>query len=678
MADPSTLELLGLLVEQTATACLFVVLTFRPEFTPPWPMQGHTSKLTLNRLPQAQVALIVNHLSGGVTLSTAIMQQIVMKTDGVPLFVEEMTKAVMESGLPEQFAEQSGLSPLQPQLAIPSSLQDFLMARLDRLDTGREVAQLGAVLGREFSYELLQAVSPLDEATLQHGLSQLVDAQLVYQRGSPPEIHYVFKHALIQDAAYQSVLKRRRQDYHQQIAQVLAERFPEISEIHPELTAHHYTEAGLIEQAIPYWQRAGQRAAEHSDDLEAIYHLTKGLELVEQLPASPQQAEQELELQIALGAPLMSTKGWAAPEVEQVYRRAHLLCQQVGETPRLFPVLWGLWGFYTVRAGHPTAQKLAEQCLSLAELTDDQDFLIGAHLALGITFSYLGEFSLTRYHFEQGFKWYRPEQHHSLAAIYGGQDPGVSCLIESAGPLWYLGYPDQALSVIRDGLALARELAHAPSLAAALSNAAWISLFRQEAGAAREQAAAAIMLATEQGFPLWLGLGTFLHGWAVTEQDPTDEGLAQMHRGLEIWRNTGAELGCPAFLGILAEVYKKRGDVDAGLQTLHEAFASLEQTRERTYEAELYRLKGEFTLMHGSNPDLREAEEYFQRAMTIARQQNAKSLELRAVMSLSRFWFHNQQPDAARTILTQSYEWFTEGFETEDLDAARMLLEDFS
>jgi predicted ATPase len=361
-ADPSTLELHSLLIDQAPAARILTVMTFRPEFHPPWGTRSHLTQLTLSRLGRKQVEAMIAEVTGGKTLPTEVVQQIVAKTDGVPLFVEELTKMVVESvesiGSIESIESVEGHGRLPILLGIPATLQDALMARLDRLATVKEVAQLGATMGREFPYELLRAVSPLDEETLQKGLAQLVEAELLYQRGLPPQARYLFKHALIQDAAYQSLLKSSRRQYHQQIAHVLDERFPETTETHPELVAHHYTEAGLIEQAIPYWQQAGQRAVQRSANLEAISHLTKGLELLKTLPDTPERAQQELMLQVALSTPLMLTRGWAAPDVGRVHSRARELCRQLGETPQLFPVLHGVWTFHFIRAELQTAQEL--------------------------------------------------------------------------------------------------------------------------------------------------------------------------------------------------------------------------------------------------------------------------------------------------------------------------------
>ena len=407
-ADPSTLELLGLVLDQAPTARMLTLLTCRPEFRPPWGPQAPVTQVILNRLGHTQVETMITHLTGGKALPAEVVQQVVAKTDGIPLFVEELVKMILESGLVREEADRYVLTGPLPPLAIPSTLHDSLMARLDRLSTARELAQLGAVLGREFAYELLQAVSPLDETTLQQGLAQLVDAELVYQRGLPPQSRYIFKHALIQEAAYQSLLKSTRQRYHQRTAQVLEAQFPETVETQPELVAHHYTEAGLAEQAIPYWQRAGQRANERSAYVEAISHFTKGLEVLQALPDTTERAQRELDLQIALGQAFIATKGQAAPEVGHAYNRARELCQQVGETPQLFRVLCGLHNFHLVRAELQTARELSEELLTLAQHIQDPTYLLGGPLDTGGALFCLGEFVPAREHWEQSLHSLRP------------------------------------------------------------------------------------------------------------------------------------------------------------------------------------------------------------------------------------------------------------------------------
>jgi predicted ATPase len=513
-----------------------------------------------------------------------------------------------------------------------------------------------------------------------------VETELVYQRGLPPQTRYLFKHALIQDAAYQSLLKSKRQQYHKQIVQVLEERFPETKETQPELLAHHYTEASLIAQAIPYWQQAGERAVERSANVEAIGPLTRGLELLKTLPVTPERTQQELTLQITLGVPLIHIKGYAAPEVERTYTRARGLCQQVGETPQLFSALWGLWLFYVCAGGHETARELGEQLLSLAQRVHDPAPV--AHYALGCSLFLLGELAQGREHLEQGIALYHPQSHRSYAFLYS-QDPRVVCSSYAAWSPWCLGYPDQALKRNTDMLTFAQELAHPFSLAFALNFAAALYQFRGEGQAAQERADAAIALCAEQGFPFWLAMGTILQGWVLAEQGQAEKGIAQIRHGLTSYRATGAELFRPHFLALLAEACGKGGRTEEGLTALAEALAMVHQNGERYYEAELYRLKGELSLQSGvrslqseiTSPQLpipnprAEAEACFLKAIEIAQRQQAKSLELRAVMSLSRLWQQQGRKDEARQMLAEIYGWFTEGFDTADLKEAKVLLE---
>jgi class 3 adenylate cyclase/predicted ATPase len=694
-ADPSTLDVLTLFLDQVPTTRLLALLTARPEFTPLWRPRSHITQLTLNRLGRPQIEAMVEKVTRGKALPSEVLQQIVTKTDGVPLFVEELTKMVLELGLVQEedgrYVVAHGGAPLAP-LAIPSTIQDSLMARLDRLATVKEIAQLGATLGREFSYELIHAVSPLDEALLRQGLRQLVEAELIYQRGVAPQAIYFFKHALVQDTAYQSLLKSRRQQLHQQIAQVLAERFPETAETQPELLAHHYTEAGLIKQAIPYWQQAGQKAVQRSANLEAVSHLTKGLEVLKTLPDTPARVQQELTLQLALGAPLMATKGYAAPEVAMVYTRARELCQQLGETPQLFRVLSGLFAFHFVRGEHERARELGEQLLHIAQVTQNPARLLGAYQALGLTLFHLGELVSSRAHLEQGIALYDPQKHRSHV-VRSGQDPGMTCLCYAPWVLWHLGYVDQALERIYKALTLARELPHPYSLAYALAYVVILLQCRQERQATQEQAEALIGLSSEQKFPFWIAVGTTLRGWALAEHGQREEGIAQIRHGLAAYGATGAEALRPYFLALLAEVCGKGGRVEEGLTALAEALAVVDKTGERFYEAELYRLKGQLTLQQSpvsgsefqaDNPHCAfrtpqsEAEACLLNAIEIARRQQAKSLELRATTSLARLWQQQDRKGEAHELLLKVYGWFTEGFDTPDLQKAKALLQELS
>ena len=686
--DPSTLELLERLVEQVATARMLMLLTYRPEFRPPWDTaQTPLTTVTLSRLAQPQVEGMIAHVTRGRRLPTDIVEQIMARTDGIPLFVEELTKTILESGgLRAVNGHYERTGPTSA-VAIPETLQDALMARLDRLGAAKRVAQVAAVIGRDFSPALLDAVTLPGAGTVQDALDQLVEAELLSPRAAPPHATYVFKHALIQDAAYQSLLRRTRQQYHQRIAQVLADRFPETAETQPEVLAHHYTEAGLNAPAVGYWQRAGERATQRSANLEAIHHLTKGLQVLRTLPDTPAHTQQEIMLQAALGAPLMATKGWGAPEVEQVSSRARELCQQVGESAQLFPVLWGLWNFYIIRSQLQTAQELGEQFMRLAQHTPDPAFLLQAHFLVGDTFFWRGEFPPARAHLEQERALDNPQGRHAHAFFYG-LDSGMACLSHAAWTLWLLGYPEQALTRAYQALTVAQALSHPLSVAWALFCAAVLHRYRQEWHATQEQAEALITLSTERGFPHWVALGTLLRGWAVTGQGQREAEIEPMRQSLATWRAMGAELNRPHFLALLAEACGRVGRVEEGLTVLDEALAAVQRTGEHYCEAHVYQLKGALSLQSSTlqsavsdprplapNPHA-EAEACFLKAIAIAQRQQAKSLELRAVLSLAQLWQQQGKQAEARALLAPIYGWFTEGFDTADLQEAKALLDE--
>jgi predicted ATPase len=546
------------------------------------------------------------------------------------------------------------------------------MARLDRLATVKSLAQLGATLGREFSYALLRAVAPWEEEIVQRGLHQLVAAEFLYQRGVPPQATYTFKHALIQDAAYQSLLKSTRQRYHQRTAQMLEAQFPETVEKQPELVAYHYTEASLAEHAIPYGQRAGQRASERSAHVEAIGHLTKGLEVLQSLLDTPERAQQELDLQIACGQALTATQGQAALDVGHAYNRARELCQQVGETRQLFRVLYGLHNFHLVRAELHTARELSEELLTLAQHIQDPTYLLGAHWTLGGALFCLGEFASACEHWEQSHTLYDSQQHYAHAFLFGW-DLGVFCRVWAPHALWHLGYPDQALTMSRQALARAQELSHPFSLAAALDYTAMFHQFRREPRAVHEQAEAAIALCTEQRFAYYLAWGTTMRGWAQVALGQDEEGLIQMRHGLDALRSTGASLRLPYYLALLAEACGHTGQAAEGLTLLAEALAHAHKAGESWTEAEIHRLKGVLLLLLSADNHA-EAEGCFHQALAVAHRQRAKSLGLRAAMSLSRLWQQQDKRGEAHQLLTEMYGWFTEGFDTPDLQEAKALL----
>ena len=677
--DPSTLDLVQTLIERAAPLHLFVLLVFRSsEFTPPWPPRPPVHLLILNRLERRPIEELITHVAQGQRLPPHLVEHIAAQTDGVPLFVEELTKTIIEVGVPENGGDGAPHT-------IPATLQDSLMARLDQLSsTARDVVQIGAVLGRAFSYALIRAMWPSDEQRLTWGLAQLVEAELIFQKGMLPQARWVFKHAMLQDTAYQSVLKSKRQQIHHQVADVLVKQFSDIRHQQPELVAHHYTEAGLLDQAIGFWQYAGEQAVQRSAHREGIGHFLKGLALLNELPETPDRTHRELTIQTRLGPSLMATKGYAAPEVERAYARAQELCQQLGETPQSFQVLRGLWVVHEMRAELRTARKLGEQLLALAQHLDDPDLLIEVHRALGNTLLWIGEFAHAREHLQKAVALHNPEQHKALAFQYG-TDPRTVCLLYETLALWVLGYPEQALQKSQEALARAEEGAqqHSLSLAAALNWTGLLHQLRGEAGVTYERAVAGIALAQQCGFPDWELIGTIFRDWAAAAQSHNEAPVEQLQKVIAAWCATGAELLRPYFLGLLAEQYGKIGRIEKGLALLDEALAVVNTSAERFSEAELYRLRGEMLLVRDANrlsaqaspprPNS-EAEGCFQKALFIARKQGAKSWELRAVTSLARQWCKQGKRESARRVLTETTDWFTEGRETQDFQAAQALL----
>lgn len=697
-ADPSTLEVITRYLDQVPLMRTLVVFTARPDFQPPWGLRSYISHLTLGTLPRTSSEAMVRQIPGGQHLPPEVVQQIVSKADGVPLYVEELTKAVVESGnlgIQELAAPTGKLPPPTLPVGVPATLHDTLMTRLDRLGPAKDIAQIGAVVGREFSYDLLQAIGLFDATVLQTTLPQLVGAELVYQRGVGERATYTFKHALIQDTAYQSLLKSTRQHYHQQIAQVLESRFPEVKETQPELLAHHYTEAELAAQAIEYWQQAGQRATQRSANLEAVAHFTRALALLTLQPETPERVPQELMLQLALGTPLLLTKGHGSPEVESTYTRARELCRQMGDTPPLFPVLFGLWRFYLGRAQIAKARELAEHMLERAQSADDVVLRLYSHAILTQTLMMMGAYAQTVEQADHGLALYDPQQHRSYVYLYGN-DARIICLTQSALALWHLGYPDLAHQRNQDALAWSEELAHPYTQGYTLGIIATCDALRREAREGQERAEAKIALAREQDFPLWEGFGMVLRGWALTLQNQSEEGIANIGEGTRIWRASGGAVLRPMFLYIYALACEGEARPADGLRAVDEALRLVEATGERHSEVELYRTKGELLLQSQASlrqvrtsrdksedsdprpltPDPQgEAEACFVKAIDLARQRHAKSLELRATIGLAQLWRSQGKQAEAHRELSDIYDWFTEGLATQDLQEAKTLID---
>ena len=598
--DPSTVEVLSMLVEQVPTVPALLVFTFRPNFHPPWTPRSHITQVTVPRLTRTQSITMATSVAGK-PLPRAVTEQLAAKTDGVPLFVEELTKMALESGQLDDRGARFELRGSLPALAIPSTLQDSLMARLDRLGSSKEVAQLGATLGREFSYELLAALSSFDRESLDRALMELVQAELLYQRGSPPHATYTFKNTLTQEAAYYSLLRTKRQRYHRDVAKALEERFPETVAAQPELLAYHYGEAGIAASAVEYWRRAGERETQRSANLEAIHHFQRALQITLEMPDDIERAQRELELQIGLAVPQTLLKGYSAPEVGATYARARELCERLGETPQMFPVLHGLWRFYLVRGDLPTAQQMAHSLSELADAVQERELQMLAGWAVGGTVYWMGDFTVAATRSEHAIALYDFDRHSPCVLTYGS-DPGATALIYLAMALWFLGYPDQAVARIDEAVASARRCAHPFSLAWATAFTAVIHQFRRDPEAATHWAERTIALSTEQGFPTWLGTGLMVRAWTLAAGNETAAALPLVEQSTSTWASAGQQLAATWALALTSEIYAAAGATAQVLPLLTGALAIGEKTSERFYEAELRRLQGEALLVDGQSP----------------------------------------------------------------------------
>ncbi|MFN8643413.1 MAG: adenylate/guanylate cyclase domain-containing protein [Candidatus Binatia bacterium] len=554
--DPSTKEFLGALIEQVPAAPVLLLLTARPMPQPLWRDRSNLTPITLHPLSRQQVGAMVERIAGGARLPADVRRQVVAKTDGVPLFVEELTKAVLESGLLR--AEGTGL-----EFAIPSTLHDSLMARLDRLGPSKDLAQVAAVLGREFPHDLLAAVSPLDAVALDRALRDLVRAELIYPRGVPPHASYRFKHALVQETAYQSLLRSHRQEVHARVARVLAQRFPERAAGDPEEMAHHCLEGGLSVEAASWYRQAGERAAERCAHTEALAHFSRALDIAATLPAGPDRDRLELILRVAAGPPMIAIRGYGDPEVEQTFERARRLCESVDEAPNLFEAVWGLANYYQSRSALGPARVLGEQLVTMAERGLEVHQLVWAHLQLGATLFWLGEPVAALAHYDEAIARHVPGARRLLT---GATDPGAAARVYAGLALWQLGRCDMALAMSRAGVAAGRACGDAFSLALALCFAGILHRLRREPDLVRARADEAIALSTEQEFPLWRGLGHMLRGWATTASGTGAEGLEEIQQGLAQLASIGTEVGASGGLALLADARRMAGQVEAALE----------------------------------------------------------------------------------------------------------------
>jgi class 3 adenylate cyclase/predicted ATPase len=672
-ADPSTLECLERCFERVRTAPILAVLSSRPEFTPPWPPQDHITRLTLDRLEPGDVEVLARCVAHGVELPAAVLQQVVAKTDGVPLFVEELTLMLLESGELRQSTDAlQATGPLRS-LEIPSTLQDSLMARLDRLSTIKEVAQVAAVLGRTFSFELLAAVSALEEGSLRWELDRLVEAGLL--QTTHDDGHYHFKHALIQDAAYESLLRSRRQQVHERAARALEAHFGEVVAAQPELLAHHFTEGGLPAAAIRYWQRAADLASTRSAHTEAVHHANRGLALLPSLPEGPERLMLELGLQLAVGAALMTTTGYAAPAVAERFSRAQDLCHQLGRPPQLFPVLHGLWRFHQVRGEYQLARTLTEQMLALAREVRDPELLLEAEWAHGVSLFWLGEPAPALPHLRRTLEAYDPARSRIHCAVYS-QDPAVAAYSYAGLSLALQGFLDQGAETVGKAARLAAEVAHPFSLGFALQCSGILYQLRREVSRVYEVTRREVDLCRENGYPFFVAGGIGIQGWALTAQGQAEEGVAALRSGLSAWRATGAELAAGMYLCMLADACLMANRHAEGLAVVDEGLAVYERNGEAAFEPEIRRLKGELLLLDREAGGLAEA--CFHEALEAARRRQMRLWELRAAMSLGRLWRRDGRPQDARRLLNDVLSQFTEGFDTPVLREAAELLQAWS
>jgi class 3 adenylate cyclase/tetratricopeptide (TPR) repeat protein len=681
--DPTTLELLGAYFAPEPVPRVMVLLTHRTEFVPPWVHRRHVRHMALDRLGADSIHAILDGLTGGRALPEEIERVIGTRTDGIPLFVEEVTQAVLESGCVEERSGRLVAASMLPEHLVPATLRESLMARLDRLGEAREVAQTLSVIGRESTFELLRLASPLDDGELGAGLDRLVETDLVRRRHAGSGATYVLKHWLVQNVAYESLLRSTRRRYHQRIAAALPQELPEIVETQPEFLAHHLVEAGEHEKAIGYLHRAGILAHRRSANIEAIEHLTRALELLRRQPESTDRDQLELTLLNAIGAPLTASKGYSVPEVEQTYRRAGELCRALGDdrTPHFFRALYGTWRVHLLRADYAQALEFGHQLLRLAETSGNGTRLGAAHRALGSTHFYLGgDPASARRHLERVIASEALERDRTsfLDELHDVVDPWITCHAYQAWTLWLTGRPMDARRLSDRALALSRELQHPFTQALALSFDAWLRQWQGDANGVHERAADALAIANEQGFQFWIGWDEIMLGWvAATTGDP-QAGVEMMTRGLVHWREVGSELGTTYFLTLLADAQRNGGQLDEAWRTLDAADEVAERTREGWWAPEIRRLRGELLWRRGA--DLAEVEHQLTVAIDLASRRAARSLMLRAAVTLSELRIAQDRREDARVLLDAALRPFADVANGEDVGVprARTLLESVS
>ena len=679
-ADPTSLEAFDRAVDRIKTLPGLLIVTYRPEAEARWVGRPHVTVMTLNRLGEPEIAAMIDSVTGGRSVAESVRQNIIERSDGIPLFIEEMTKAVLEAGEEDAVEQSVTAIPYQP-VAVPASLQASLMARLDRLGPAKKVAQIEAVIGREFGYALLAAVAQKPEPELISSLDPLIEAGLLFREGIAPQATYLFKHALVQDAAYSTLLREPSRELHARIAQTLESQFADMAEKQPELLARHSAEAGLIAKAAVQWGKAGQRSISRSALIEAVEQLTRALAQIERLPPTAALRREQIELQVALISPLMHVKGYAAPETKAAVERARLLIETadaLGEPlqdPLLsFSVLYGYWVVNYVAFNGDVMLALAARFLDRAERQGATGPLMTGHRLMGTSLLYAGQFGDARVHLDRAIELYNPAKHRALATRFG-QDARVAALFYRSRSLWPLGYPEAALADAGLAVKEAREMGQAATLMPALALTSTTHIHCGHFAAAIAQLDELVALAEDKGANLWRVFGAMNKDFVVALNGKAANTVEMISSGLTAWRATGATMLLPMRLATLANAHAGSGQFDHAWHSIGEALATIQATKERWYEAEVNRIAGEIALQTPNQVAAR-AETYFERALAVARHQHAKSWELRAAMSLARLWRDQGKPQQARELLAPVYGWFTEGFDTRDLKEAKALLDE--
>jgi class 3 adenylate cyclase/predicted ATPase len=682
-ADPTSLELMGRLASHIARHRVLMVISFRPEFESPWSEQAHATSLALNRLGPGDVDVMINHIIGNNPLPAAVRQDIIERTDGIPLFVEEMTKAVVETAS-EAAARRIAASVPPLTMVVPASLHASLMARLDRLGGAKELAQIGAAIGREFSHELLLAVACRPEAKLEMQLDRLIRAGLLFRQGIPPDATYFFKHALVQDAAYSLLLREPRRHLHARIAETLESKFSEIAEDKPVLMARHCAEAGDIEKAAALWGKAGQRSAERSALVEATQQFKRALDLIATLPSTPSLRRDEIKLQVELITPLLHLRGYAAPETRAAVDRARLLVERAkarGEPTEdpllLFSVLYGLWVANLVAFNGDVMRELAIQFSALAEKQSATGPLMIAHRQMGLSLLHTGEIVEGRAHLDHALALYDPGEHRQFATRFFGQDAGAAIRCWRSLALLLLGHPDAALTDTREALRIGRDSTHSATLTYVLNFSIFQHVYCGDFAAANALIEEFNILKDQIGSGFWGGWGLALSGCVSTLTGRAAEAVQNITSGVIAMRSTGNTMWAPLFLTHLAQANAQLGQLKTARSNIREAMTAVKVTKENWYEAEINRVAGEIALL-GKKADAVKAEAYFASALRTARKQKAKSWELRSAASMARLLCLQGKRGPARDILAPIYGWFTEGFDTPDLREAKLLLEELA